>query len=120
MYHFFLCVCVCVLVCVCVDMNVEQKCSYGTGSVWNPLSPTSHRHRGGKTMEFLVFPKWQHGMEIGRHVEFNWYVTHTHTHTNACMKCLVCVNVPSECGRCQALMTGAPETLCVCVCVCAR
>lgn len=30
------------------------------------------------------------------------------------MKCLVCVNVPSECSQCQALMTGAPETVCVC------
>ena len=30
------------------------------------------------------------------------------------MKCLLCVNASSECGRCQALMTGAPGLSCVC------
>lgn len=70
MHHFFL--------CVHSGINIQLKCSHGSGFVWNPLSPTSHRLRdthhpleththtqneGRKTMEFLVFPKWQHGME---------------------------------------------------------
>ncbi len=51
----------------------------------------------------------------------------THTHTHACtalcvwgVKCLVCVNVPSVCSQCQALMTGAPEIVCACPLVCVK
>lgn len=96
---------------------VESPFSYFPQTLRQKHTHAHRRSRG--TMEFLIFPKWQHGMEKVS----TWRLTRTwHTHTHTCtvpcvwgVKCLLCVYVPSVCCWCQALMTRAPESECVCV-----
>lgn len=116
--------------CVCTDTNVEQKCSYGTGLVWNPLSPTSHRlsdtqtfkhtHQKGETTEFLIYPKWQHGMEKGS----TWRLTRTwHIHAWRLVseaQSVWCVLMCPLCAAAAKHWRQGRQKLCVCPPVCVR
>lgn len=82
MYHFFLCVCVCVfkcvLVCVCGHKCRTKVLLWHWLGVESPFSyfPQTPRGENDGIPRLSKVAAW-HGK--GRHVEFNWYVTHTHT-----------------------------------------
>lgn len=103
-------------------INVEQKCSYGSSSAWNPLSPTSHRHTHTKRrVENHGIPHlskvaaW-HGK--GRHVELN-SKHDTHVHAWCCVPELSAV---SKCPHCMQPVPNVDErctsaSVCVSRCV---
>lgn len=125
MYHIFLSVCF----SGSISINVEQKCSYGTGSGWNPLflplythsllHTHTHVQAGAQQRNSSSF---QHGTVAWKRCgtwsfSRKWHTgTHCSVHSLVWVCVCVCFNVPSVCSWCQALMAKAPAVMCVRVC----